>query len=305
MNGGTPNAGSSQGGTSTAGANNDSGGGGAGGELEPCADPVSCIDEVANAASDFGNPGWKDSWWITGCGEKLSFECRNVGAAGCPTTGTTEEVGARTVETWQLGGEKGQHYKVTFRFSGVTEGKNYTGGSRDVPAPTTDINTGGPYDMFYRDGTSVVSSYEVLKLTIFDDKGVEARHFYMNAGDGSAWEQHATFLASYEKSIVVVGQGRVEHLVQDRNCRAMDNCGPGTIDDANCPAPRRLPGDDANLMLPPKYKDSADGVVKDTPLLAPGYANGSRAQPWHAHASHLTIVAIEKTSDGVEKNYLD
>jgi hypothetical protein len=285
-------------------AGSDEGGGGAGPQAEPCANPVDCIDEVAGTPSDFGNPGWKDSWWVTGCSEKNDFECIIKPSNSCMTADAPlEQLGSRTVETWQLGGEKGQHYKVTFRFSGIVEGKSYTNGSRDVLPPTTNIHAGGPYDMFYRDGKSVASNYEVLKLTIFDDEGREARHFYMNAGDGSAWEQHATFLASYEKSIVVIGQGKVEHLVQDANCRAIDNCGPGSLTDATCPGPRKLPGEDGNLMLPPKYKDPSDGFVKDTRLLAGGYPGATLAQPWHAHASHLKIVAIEKTSDGVDKNY--
>ncbi len=299
--GGTPGTAGSAGTSGTAGA------GGTGVPPATCTDPVACIDEVANVNSDFGNPGWKSSWWVMGCGQKSAHDCISNGVSCNATDGAgPEDQGARTTEKWLLGGEKGQHYKVTFTFNGVVGGKIYTGGMRDAGALPANPYTNTPLDLFYRDGSSLVSNYDVWKLTVFDDAMQPVRHYYMNAGveaNPGTWENHVTFLASYTKSIVVIGQGKIEHLIQDRNCHAIDNCGPDAVVGDVCPAPRKLPGADANLLLPSKYKDPTDGIVKSTLLLESAYPSATLAQPWHAQAAHLTITAITKTSDPVTKDY--
>jgi hypothetical protein len=297
---GSNNAGNPAAGQATAGAGGDT-------TSPECSDPVACIDEVAGLPSSFGNPGWKDSWWVMGCDVKNLFDClSNTQTCNNNDGPTPEEKGARTTETWHLGGQKGQHYKVTFKFNGVTAAKLYHGGTRDVPTVAGDPHTDMPLDMFYRDGGSLESNYDVLKLTVYDDSLQPVRHYYMNSappGNLLDWENHYTFLASYQKSIVVVGQGKIEHLVQDRNCHAINNCGAGLLSDDKCPTPRKLPGGDDGLLLPSKYQDPKDGVVKSTLLLETAYPSATLAQPWHAQASHLTIIAVEKTTDPVDANY--
>jgi hypothetical protein len=294
-------AGSSSAGGSSAGSGGSSGGSGGSGAVATCTNPTTCIDEVASTSSSFGNAGWKDSWWVIGCATKTGYDCANV--TSCSTAGATpEDRGSRTVETWELGGEKGQHYKVTFLFNGVTEAKLYTTGTRDAPTQANPQNSTG-LDMFYRDGTSPLSNYGVLKLTVYDDTGAPVRHYYMNSAAEAGWENHNTYLASYQKSIVVVGRGKIEHLVQDNNCRPVDNCGPVPPSDSSCPAPRHLPGDAKDMLLPGNYQDPNDGAVKSTLLLVSAYPSATLAQPWHAQASHLTIQAIVKTDDPVDKNY--
>jgi hypothetical protein len=281
----------------TAGTNATGGAGGAGGA------PVVTVDALFSGPSSFGNPGWKDSWWVTGCARKENHDCLTI-INGCNAMDGNgpEDKGARTVESFPVGGVKGQKYKVTFRYSAVNEGKAYQGGTKDAPV-AGDVQTKANNDSFYRDGLPVTpSNYNVIKLTVFDDNMMHARHFYMNAFSG-AQEGHLNFRSEYTKTIVVIGGGKIEHFVQDSNCHAIDNCNDGEVVGTNCSSPRRLPGADGQLMLPPKYMDPIDKMIKNTELLAAGIPGATRAQPWHAQASHLTVTAVETTNDPVETNY--
>jgi len=289
--GGTGTAGTpAGGGTGTAGtpAGGTASGGMAGTGTGGAADTV---DSVLSAPSDYGNPGWKDSWWVTGCATKDNHDCYTIN--NCPAEGS------RTTETFPIGGTPGQHYKVTFQYNGVNEGRLYTGGKKDKPV-AADLNNISDNDSFYRDGTAPLSKYNELKMTVYDDKGVEARHFYMNAFS-LAEENHFSFLSSYKKTIVIVGGGKVEHMVFDSNCHAIDNCNAGEVKGTTCNAPRRLPGNDGQLMLPPFYKNPNDGYkLGATNLIS---ITASRMQPWKAQASHITVTALEKTNDPVTMDY--
>jgi hypothetical protein len=312
---GTPAGGTGPTGGTAAGGTGGTAAGGTGGTAAGgCTDKIKCIDEVASAPSSFGNPGWKDSWWVTGCYKKQQHDCllmedSECGAKNDPNGGN-EGVGARTRETWKLGGEPGQKYKVSFQFNAVTEAKRYTGGKRDVDNVAGDPHTNTPHDLFYRGGTSPSTNYNVVKLTVFDENDKPVYNYYMNAapdgGDLGVWENHYTFLASYKKSIVVIGGGKIEHLVQDKNCHAIDNCGPNLLNGAGCAAERKLPGDSANLTLPPKYQDPRDGMIKNTQDLAAGpYPRQAPTQAWHSQAGHLKILSIEKTTEAIDAKLPD
>jgi hypothetical protein len=299
--GGSAPAGGTGGATGGTGGGTGGTGGGAGGDTG-----VVTIPGVLGGMSDFGNPGWASSWWVTGCLVKMGHDCITA-TTTCNTAdgATPESKGARTIEKFPIGGTPGAHYKVTFTFNAVSEAKVYMGGTRDVAAEAADAET-GISDTFYRDGTSPQSNYNVVKLTVFDDKGMEARHYYMNSFTQTSFESHRTFLISFTKSIVIVGGGHIEHLVQDFNCHAIDNCGSGPVGDGpnDCNGGRNIPKEPATTMLPPKYKDPLDGVVKNTPEVAKGgYPQATLAQPWHSQAGHLTVTAIELTTDPVTKNY--
>jgi hypothetical protein len=247
---------------------------------------------VLDGESSFRNPGWKDSWWITGCSSKHDYECYTV--EQCPAEGH------RTKETFPVGGKPGQHYKVSFTYNGLNEARGYTGGTKDpVPADTGAISKN---DSFYRDGDAPPSPHNELRMTVFDDKGVEARHFFMNAFS-TAQDSHTVLMSSYKKSIVIVGGGKIEHMVFSSNCRAIDNCGGGEVLGSNCDSPRRLPGEDALRLLPPFYANPNDAYkVVTTNLIS---ISAARTQPWKAQASHLTVKAIEATDDLVTIDYPD
>jgi hypothetical protein len=251
------------------------------------------VDAILGGESSFKNPGWKDSWWVTGCAEKHDHDCYTI--AQCPAEGD------RTKETFPVGGVAGQHYKVSFVYNGVNEGRGYQGGTKDKPV-AADLNTISNNDSFHRDGVANDSKYNELRLTVYDDKMVEARHYFMNSFS-AAQEQHFAFLSSYKKSIVIVGGGKIEHMVFDSNCHAIDNCNAGEVVGTTCNMPRRLPGDDAQLMLPPFYMNPNDGYkIVATNLIS---ITAARTQPWKSQASHLKVTAIEATNDPVTMNYPD
>jgi hypothetical protein len=257
--------------------------------------------EYLSGPSSFGNPGWRDSWWVTGCAQKNNHDC--ITHPQCPG-GEGEMRGARTIESFPIGGMPGQRYKVTFRYSAVNEGKVYNNGTKDVPTPN-DFSSRTNNDSFYRDGEPVFpSNYNVVKMTVFDDNMMPVRHFYMNAFDaGRDAENHWNFRSEYTKSIVIVGGGKIEHMVQDGNCHAIDNCNDGMVVGNNCSSSRNLPGPDGQLMLPAKYMDPQDMQIKNTELLVQAGLGNGRSQPWHAQASHLTVTAMEPTSDPIDHNY--
>lgn len=293
---GSGTAGSGGSGTAGSGGSGTAGSGGSGGEAAGgCADPKACITEVfpADKKSSFGNPPWSDSWWVTGCSSKHDHDCYTI--EQCPAEGD------RTTESFPVGGVAGQHYQVDFTYNAVNEGRGYTGGTKDKPV-AADLNNIDNNDSFYRDGDAPASKYNELKLTIYDDKMVAVRHYYMNAFS-QAQENHLAFLSSYKKSIVIVGGGKIEHMVFDSNCHAIDNCNAGEVIGTTCNSPRRLPGADGQLMLPPFYANPNDGYkVVATNLIS---ITAARTQPWKSQASHLTITAIKKTDAPVTMNFPD
>ena len=277
-------------------------GGAAPNPVTPVCD-AACLDSVASQKSDFGM-AWQSSWFLIGCEKRQGHDCVTVPT--CPNQGASafEDKGAITVETFPIGGVKGQHYRVTFTFNALASFKNYTGGTRDqgdvVPANAeAAIWESG----FYRDGSSVPSNYDSWKLSVLDEAGKELRHYYMNAcpfQEGMNWESHRTFLLSYTKSIIVVGGGKVTHRVQDPNCYSIDNCGPGNVPPGAC-APRKL-ANEPDVPVPAMYQDPADGQLKPTTELS--VQNPTLSQPWDSQLGHLTITSVEVTTDPVTKDYL-
>jgi hypothetical protein len=285
---GTPSTAGAGGSTAGTGGVGTAGSGGSGGGGEPVT-----VDGILSGESSYKNPGWKDSWWVTGCSSKHDHDCYTI--EQCPAEGD------RTKETFPIGGKPGQHYKVSFAYNAVNEGRGYTNGTKDKPV-AADLNNIDNNDSFYRDGDAPESKYNELRLTVFDEKGAEARHYFMNAFS-QAQENHLAFLSSYKKSIVIVGGGKIEHMVFDSNCHAIDNCNAGEVIGTTCNSPRRLPGGDDQLMLPPFYQNPNDQYkVVATNLIS---ITASRNQPWKSQASHLKVISIEETSDPVTTNYPD
>jgi hypothetical protein len=241
--------------------------------------------------SDYGNAGWKDSFFVVGCQMKNGPYCENL--APCPANGIN------AVERYPIGGVQGQHYKVTFSFHAITAPKVYASGRRDQAGLASDYQT-GLSDSFYRDGVPTNSNAESWKLSVFDDKNLEARHFYLNSVPAGA-EAPLTFLASFTKTIVIVGGGHIEHTIYQPDCRTIDNCGAGELLDAACNAPRLIPNEPATTLLPPHMRDPASQLVVATPTTS-AFSQGL-SQPWRAQWGHLQVTAIEATIDPVTVDY--
>jgi len=283
--------------------------GGAGQAGETC--DAECLHSVVNQKSDFGT-AWETSWFLLGCKTKSGMDCISI--AMCPNQGAPvfEDRGAQTLETFPVGGVVGQHYKVTFKFNAIAGGNVYEGGTRDqgdqvplnmVYKTPSDVT---PLDAFYRDGSPRPSNYEVWKLSVFDETGKEARHYYMNAfptaiDPSMSFSGHQTYLLSYTKSIVVIGGGKIVHRMADSNCHAADNCGEHAIF-TTCDAPRNLPNEPADLPLPAMYQDPEDHQLK--PTLQLSSLNTALSQPWHAQLGHLSVLSVEVTAVPATHDYL-
>lgn len=242
-------------------------------------------NEVLGAPSSFGNPGWKDSWFVVGCPQKDGIYCQT--ADPCPPGGVTTE------ESFPISGKPGVRYQVTFGFSAVLSPKLYEGGVLDAQGITPIERSN--HDTFYRDGAPVDSNAETWQLTVIDEDGLPARHYYMNAFSAE-YQSERTYQANFQKTIVVIGGGTMRHTVHNPDCRVVDNWVGPSSDDTT---PRLLPGPPA--ILPQSYQDPATGQVVATELLS-SFGDG-RNQPWHAQAGHLLITKIEETSDPVTHDY--
>ncbi len=234
----------------------------------PCdgGDPTACVDIVAGKDGDFGTP-LKSSWFLTGCVQQTDHS-HCINHTMCPNQGALafEDKGLVILQTFPVGGVAGQNYKLTFTFNAVADPKEYQDGTRDQPniVPGDLPRDSAIYDSFYRGGSPVPSTYAVWKMTVFDENGKEARHYYMNSFPlGQGYESNRTFLLSYTKSIVVIGGGKVSYLLQDSNCNVADNCGPGPQESAQC-APRNMPNEPADVMLPAQYLDPTTQMLVPT-----------------------------------------
>ncbi len=265
-------------------------GGAAGANASDCAD---CLAEVTGLTSDFGMQ-WRDSWFLVGCLQSTEYGCdRGLCPGGDPAD--FEDKGMVTLETFPIGGIPGQRYKVTFTFNAIASAKDYQGGTRDDGDHL--VSADGVWDSFYRDGYAVPSSYDVWRLSVFDEQGVQLRHYYMNSFPlGQGFEARRTYPISYTKSVVVVGGGKVTHRIQDSNCRAIDNCAEGT--DEVCIG-RSLPNE-PTVTLPAQYQEPVTHALKPLAELT----SYPVEQPWHAQLGHLVITAVEPTEDPVTHDYL-
>jgi hypothetical protein len=255
--------------------------------------------------STFGNACWKSSWFLTGCKTKQGNHCQTFTGTCRSPTSPPEVQGALTREIFPVEGVLGQHYKVTFMFNALVEAKAYEQGIRDAGSEVPADHERSTVDAFHRDGSPIPSGHNVWKLTVYDDKGAEARHYFMNSFPAGGprpgyWESDRLFQVSFTKSIVIVGGGFIEHAVQDPDCLTVDNCGPDGSGDGSCPDPRSLLLE-PTAELPAKYEDPDDRRLK--PTLELSAFNPKFHQPWHSQLGHLTVTQIEATTDPVSMNY--
>lgn len=145
------------------------------------------------------------------------------------------------------------------------------------------------------------SDLVVWKLTVFDNAGVEARHYFMNSAPDSLHMLQRTFAISYTKSIVVVGGGKITHRVQSERCYLSNNCGAGVRMPGSACNGRRLPNEPLEVALPAMYEHPASHLAQ--PIEQLSVLNPDAKQPWHSQLGHLTVNSIEETSDPVTHDY--
>jgi hypothetical protein len=238
------------------------------------------------------------------CYSQEAQDCiTNAPGTSCPNQDTTlpfEQQGLTTHEYFTVGGTPGAMYNVTLQVDGISEAKYYEKGTRAAGTmdPTNAQGADGT-DTFYTGGDAVnVENYNIYKITVFyppdgganlpdggANTGTELQHYYLNSfpQTNTPYEDHQTFPISYSHVIPVVGGGTIEYSTADRNCHAVDNCGPG-VGNSPCAisAGRNVPNE-PNLVVPTMYMGQ--------PVSGLNTRNGA-AQPFHAQIIHVTVTAV-------------
>jgi hypothetical protein len=233
-----------------------------------------------------------DSFYIVPCvGQPGDQDCITV-AGACPNQNTSlpmEQQGITSSEDFKVGGVLGTNYQVTIQVNGIVEGKYYMGCTRAAGTAAPVNPDSVPQNTFCTGGTPVnVENYNIYKLMVMAPNGTtEVQHYYLNSfptGTNFNAENHNSFAISYTATITVPGQGIVRYYTADRNCHAIDNCGPGAGRSTPCQVgDGRIVPNEANLVFPTTYNGR--------PLAALNSRNGA-AQPFHAQLIHLRVTGV-------------
>jgi hypothetical protein len=127
-----------------------------------------------------------------------------------------------------IGGTPGATYQVTMHFYGILSPKNYGTEVTREAAPSRPGNMNGgamppPWAYCATPGCTIpISTYDTREIHVFDHMDREIGTYFLNA-DSS--EVHITYVLNFEKTIPVVGGGRIRMRMFDSNCRIIKNCG--------------------------------------------------------------------------------
>ncbi len=279
--------------TGSAGAGGDVGSGGAGGSIGGIVASFACVKNSYGECL-------ADSWLLFPCYTQFNYDCiTNIPGTGCPAQDSTlpmEDQGLTTDEYFTMGGTPGKMYSVSLQINGVAEGKYYDNGMRAagnmVPA---NINGSDGVDGWYTGGAPRdFESYNILKLIVRNPptaadmpaSGMEIQHYYLNSVPDDAtrqFEDRNTFAFASRHDIVVPAGGVVQYHTGDRNCHAVDNCGPGAHTSTCAVTDGRLIPNEPNVALPQSYMGKAISTLNRR--------NGGN-QPFHAQVLHITVTAV-------------
>jgi hypothetical protein len=164
---------------------------------------------------------------MTPCSPTNSDDCSGGGWIYKGTTTGCSNGALTAQQDFAVGGTPGESYQVTLHFYGVVEPKNYgnmvtreAGNTRPThmatgasPAPFATANGGVDYP---------ASDYNTYEVHVLDDKGAEIKEYFLNS---DTQEGHWTYALNYERTIPVIGGGKVRMRTYDRNCKMIKNCG--------------------------------------------------------------------------------
>ncbi|HEY3500050.1 MAG TPA: hypothetical protein VGK73_35415 [Polyangiaceae bacterium] len=239
--GGPGNTGGGGASTSGGSAGTDASGGTAGGGMSGTGGGGTTCPTIAELFPTSGNVGSLDGRLVTTpCSPTNSDDCSGAGWIYNGATTPCMNGALTAQQDFAVGGEPGVMYDVTLHFYGVVEPKNYgnmitreAGNTRPMhgangatPAPWASSNGGVSYP---------ASDYNTYEVHVFNEMDEEIRQYFLNSDTA---EGHWTYLINYERTIPVVGGGRVRVKTYDRNCRMIKNCGDrsGGVSFAACSA---------------------------------------------------------------------
>jgi hypothetical protein len=135
---------------------------------------------------------------------------------------------ATLTQDFVVGGTPGATYQTTLHFYGVVEPFVYgvDGVTRD--AGNTDpenLDTGAtppPFAVGTPGMSHMLSDHNSYELHVLDANLQEVGVYFLNS---ATTDIHTTYVLNYERTIPVIGGGRVRAYYVDRNCRQTRNCG--------------------------------------------------------------------------------
>ena len=168
----------------------------------------------------------------TPCTATNSDDCA---AAGWVYKGVTTACAGGSLTAQQdfmVGGTPGTTYQVTMHFYGIMEPKNYGNQvTREAGATRPANNNAGatpvPWAYTTSPGAKTIqaSDYNTYEIHVLDNNMMVSRQYFLNS---DTQEGHWTYVIDYQKTIPVIGGGRVRVRTYDRNCRMIKNCYNGS-----------------------------------------------------------------------------
>jgi hypothetical protein len=196
--------------------------------------------------------------------------CDDCSAAGWRYEGRVRACsnGLRAVQNFTVGGVPGMSYRVTLHFYGVVEPRNYgpniTRESGTVRPENLDAGASPP-PWAYATGNPTIpeSDYGTWELHVVDHEGNDVCSYYLNS---DTEEGHWTYMLSFERTINVIGGGRIRIRRVDADCRIIKNCFAGGSQGACSPSGcnNKARTIDVSAAMPPPTALSQPGLVNDT-----------------------------------------
>jgi hypothetical protein len=165
-------------------------------------------------------------------------------------------------QDFNIKGDPTKVYEITFRVKGVTEAKNYMGGTRRAVGMNASAAGG---DQWYEGGTVPLSSYGSYELHVTPKVPSAPNDYYLNSRDGTDEHDGNTWALNYTATMRTNGGSTITFRSFDSNCVEIMNCGPNATIATVCAAPRSLdlsgsvPPPPATLSMPVKNAQGATG----------------------------------------------
>jgi hypothetical protein len=202
----------------------------------------------------------------------------DCGAAGLYYRGVRHTclAGFDVTHTYPVAGTSGTTYRVTIHFYGILGPKNYGPGVTREAAPGRpgDQNGGAvptPWASAPAGNVPLMSDYEAHEIHVDDQNQQEVAIYYVNADTAVG---HWTWVLNFEKTIDVIGGGRIRIRHLDPNCRIIKNCGPNGTPANACgsTATARIIDVSAANPAPPATGAAQGGLLQ--PQLLPNVSIG-------------------------------
>jgi hypothetical protein len=248
------------------------GGGGTGGECPVVPDLFPATVPTGQNVGLVGNPNPTGAQARSFDGYLLQLPCVDGACDECGDGGWVYEGitsactngGRSAVQNFVVGGEPGQRYRVTLHFYGIVEPKNYGNAVTRASGsmrPTNSDSGATPPPWAYANGnpTFTQSDYNTFEIHVVDNNGQEVCSYYLNS---DTVEGHWSYVLNYERTVDVVGGGRIRIRAYNRNCTQIKNCNGG----GPC-------GSTSNCQIRARLVDVSTAQPQPTGLVQPGLGN--------------------------------